>query len=275
MSIYPLNPSSDFDVCENVLAVLLDEYDDVPWDALKYLIAEANYGGRITDDWDRRVCRSYINGLFHVDAITTSQYRVSTMSSYYVPDSTDLQFVREYAQALPQIDKAEVFGQHPNADIASQIKESAGLLNSLLSLQPTVTSGGKGASREDKVLAIVIDLSRRLPEDMDIDYTKRLCKHDVTPLNVVLLQEMARYNILLGSIRKSLEDLQNGIKGIVLMSPELEETFSYIFEGKVPPLWSKAYFSLKPLAAWTRDLVQRIELFAEWGKGYEYLSANY
>lgn len=254
-----------------MLAVLLDEYDDVPWDALKYLIAEANYGGRITDDFDRRVCRSYINSLFCIDAITTSQYKVSTMAHYYVPDSTDLQFVREYAQALPQIDKAEVFGQHPNADIASQIKDSEGLLSSLLSLQPTVVTGKGGVSMEDKVLGIVVDISKRLPEDMDIDYTKKMCKHDVTPLNVVLLQEMARYNTLLGGIRKSLEDLQNGIKGIVLMSPELEETFSYIYEGKVPPLWSKAYFSLKPLAAWTRDLVQRIEIFAEWGKGYIFI----
>lgn len=247
--------------------MLLDEYEEVPWDALRYLIAEANYGGRITDDWDRRVCRSYINSLFCVDAVTVSQFKVSSMSQYYVPDSNDLQFVREYTQTLPQVDKAEVFGQHPNADIASQIKESASLLNSLLSLQPTVSSG-KGATREEKVMAVVLDISRRLPDDMDYDHTYKMVKHDMSPLNVVLLQETARYNTLLGNIRKSLEDLQKGIKGIVLMSPELEETFSYIYEGKVPPLWGRAYFSLKPLAAWTRDLVQRIELFAEWGNGY-------
>ncbi|KAJ3224818.1 Dynein heavy chain 2, axonemal [Clydaea vesicula] len=259
---------SDFDVCENLLAVLLDEYTEIPWDALKYLISEANYGGRITDDWDRRVSKSYINGLFCDEALSTPQYKVCTMANYFIPDSTEIQFFKDYISSLPQTEKPEVFGQHPNADIASQIKESSNLLSSLLSLQPTITAG-KGTSREEKVLSISADILKKLPEDIDYESTYKAFKHDMSPLNVVLLQEISRYNALLQSIRKSLGELQNGIKGIIVMSPELEETFSYIFASLVPPLWSKAYFTLKPLASWTRDLIQRIEFFNEWSKGNE------
>lgn len=32
----------------------------MPWDDLRYLFGEIMYGGHITDDWDRRLCRTYL-----------------------------------------------------------------------------------------------------------------------------------------------------------------------------------------------------------------------
>lgn len=55
---------------------------------------------------------------------------------------------------LPPTEHPEVFGQHFNADIASQIAEAKMLFDTLLSLQPQVTGtafAGAGPSREDKV----------------------------------------------------------------------------------------------------------------------------
>ena len=35
-------------ICHDLVIVFLDEYPDrIPFDAMKYLIAEANYGGRV------------------------------------------------------------------------------------------------------------------------------------------------------------------------------------------------------------------------------------
>lgn len=45
---------------DDLLKSYLDSYVDTPWEALKYLIAEANYGGRVTDELDRRVLTSYL-----------------------------------------------------------------------------------------------------------------------------------------------------------------------------------------------------------------------
>lgn len=62
-------------VSENLLSLYLDEYEETPWDALKYLIAGVNYGGHVTDDWDRRLLTTYINDYFCDQSLTTPSYR--------------------------------------------------------------------------------------------------------------------------------------------------------------------------------------------------------
>jgi dynein heavy chain len=47
-------------VSDDLLKSYLDSYAETPWEALKYLIAEANYGGRVTDELDRRLLGSYL-----------------------------------------------------------------------------------------------------------------------------------------------------------------------------------------------------------------------
>ena len=51
--------------------------------------------------------------------------------------------------------------------------------------------------------------------------------------------QIERYNSLLKTIRSSLVELEKGIKGLVVMSSELEEVFSCIHNAQVPPLWGK------------------------------------
>jgi len=32
----------------------------VPWEDLRYLFGEIMYGGHITDDWDRKLCKTFL-----------------------------------------------------------------------------------------------------------------------------------------------------------------------------------------------------------------------
>merc|ERR1740130_2145950 len=70
---------SDFEICEMILAMYLDENpNDIPWDAIRFLIAEANYGGRVTDAPDNRVLRAYVNE-FMCNAALQPKYMLSTL----------------------------------------------------------------------------------------------------------------------------------------------------------------------------------------------------
>jgi dynein heavy chain, axonemal len=56
---------SDFRISFRLLRLYLtksveNNEDSIPWSSLKYLIGEAMYGGRVTDEFDRRVLNTYL-----------------------------------------------------------------------------------------------------------------------------------------------------------------------------------------------------------------------
>ncbi|XP_076651590.1 dynein heavy chain 2, axonemal kl-2 [Halictus rubicundus] len=262
--IYSFN-DSDFVVSENLLQVYLDEYPITPWDSLKYLIAGVCYGGHVTDDWDRRLLMTYVQQYFNEDALTVPNYRLSSLPTYYIPRDASLESYRDFISVLPTIDKPEAFGQHPNADITCLIMETRNMFETLMGLQVQAVTKEE-TSKEDKVTQLTADILSRIPANIDYETAQKLIGPKKSPLDVVLLQEIQRYNILLKKTRNSLRNLQQAIKGLVLMSPDLEEIFNCVYEGRVPSIWLIAYPSLKLLGAWTRDLVSRIELFEEWAQ---------
>jgi len=111
----------------------------------------------------------------------------------------------------------------------------------------------------------VQEYKERIPQEhINIYQVKQKLKGDDNPLNVVLVQEITRYNVLLRTLEKHLDLLEKGIKGLVVISPDLEEILNAVADNKVPVAWSFAYFSLKPLSNWVEDLNNRYEFFREW-----------
>lgn len=81
-------------------------------------------------------------------------------------------------------------------------------------------------------------------------------------MNICLIQEINRFNVLITKVRESLVNLGKAIVGENVMSQELDDMNSAMMLNKVPANWEKVGFlSLKPLSKWFDDFVKRTDFF--------------
>ena len=81
-------------------------------------------------------------------------------------------------------------------------------------------------------------------------------------MNIVLVQELIRFNELLFIIKDSIFDIKKAVNGQIVMSNTLEEVYNSMIAGNLPELWaSKSYPSLKSLGSYIADLCERIKFF--------------
>uniref|UniRef100_A0A8C3HTZ9 Dynein axonemal heavy chain 1 n=1 Tax=Chrysemys picta bellii TaxID=8478 RepID=A0A8C3HTZ9_CHRPI len=248
----------DLRICISQLKMFLDEYANIPYKVLKYTAGEINYGGRVTDDWDRRCIMNILED-FYKPEVLTEDFAYSESGIYrQISTSYDLNGYIQYIKSLPLNDSPEIFSLHDNANITFAQNETFALLGAIIQLQPKMsTSGGQETSK---------DILKKVPDPINVQEV--MLKYPVLyeeSMNTVLVQEVIRYNRLLEVIAQTLQDLLKALKGLVVMSSQLELMANSLFNNIVPELWNaKAYPSLKPLASWVNDLLQRIDFLQRW-----------
>jgi dynein heavy chain len=256
---------SDLRISVRQLQMFINEYDHIPFDAVTYLTGQCNYGGRVTDDWDRRCLLNILSSFYIEDIVTDPKYKFSPSGNYYAPPKGSYEDYVEFIKELPMSQNPEIFGMHDNVDISRELQETRDLFNSVL-LTQSQKRGGGGGKEEDVLDEIAADILSKLPKVFDLE--DAISKYPVLyeeSMNTVLVQEMERFNRLTSAITTSLSNLRKAIKGLVVMNADLEDLAQSLLIGKVPEFWAKrSYPSLKPLGSYINDLLARLKFLQDW-----------
>ena len=256
---------ADRQISASQLHMFLEDFKEVPYKALNYMVAEANYGGRVTDANDRNTIIAILKDFYTVD-ILNEGYKFSPSGVYYAPAPTTRDGYIDYIRKLPINEATEVFSLHSNADLTALISEGTYLLSTAVSLLPR-SGAAKGKSPFAVFGEIAESIEAKMPKEaFDIEaITRRFPAQYDESMNTVLVQELMRFNKLVNSIRSSLRDLQRAVKGQILMTQELQNVGASLTEGKVPDLWKAvSYPSLKPVGAYVTDLIKRLQFMNHW-----------
>jgi dynein heavy chain, axonemal len=154
---------SDLETSITMLKNFILEQEEIPWDALTYSTGQINYGGRVTDDWDRKLLLMILQ-TFYTEDVLQSGYKFSQSGVYFSPDLQTVEEYREYIESLPNHENPEIFGMHENASITYQRQESDKMLFTVLQIQPKIQAkSSDGVSSDDLVLQVAADLREKQP----------------------------------------------------------------------------------------------------------------
>ncbi|XP_064515055.1 dynein axonemal heavy chain 5-like isoform X4 [Pseudopipra pipra] len=235
----------------------------VNWSCVRYMLGEVQYGGRVTDDFDKALLNTYARVWFgeHMFSEKFCFYK-----DYIIPKGKTVEDYLQYIEQLPVIDTPEVFGLHRNADITYQTNLANETLRTIVSIQPKDSSSGGGETREAVVQRLADEMLEKLPPDYNPHEVKAQLQKmgAIQPINIFLRQEIDHMQHVISRVRTTLADLKLAIDGTIIMSEELQDALDNMYDARIPKLWLRISWESTTLGFWFTELLERNQQFSSW-----------
>ena len=254
----------DFRMSMLLIYNFLNEYDEIPFKALTYVISECIYGGRVTDEEDRKRIKGILGSIMN-DNVIYSESRISSLNEYYVKAFSTKQQYIEFIDKLPEIDSPSLLGLNENSRVAISIETGQEIINLLIFTQPFMKTQQILDSSEG-VKFQCESLKKLVPQKIRTELAlKNLPISYEEGINSFIHQEIQKFNKLIDVINLSLNALIDCCSGVLPMTNEYEKLASEINRKVIPQMWKKVSFDyLKPLADWFRSLTERMKNIDEY-----------
>ncbi|CAL8466541.1 g6077 [Coccomyxa elongata] len=267
---------SDLSACIQFLQNHLLEMDakraSAPtWETVRYMVSAIQYGGRITDEFDKLLMHTYAEKYFQQGVLIPNYilYKdVKGGAAYSVPQGTEIETYRKAVEEIPNLDSPELFGLHPNADLTFRSLQVQAAVQLVLETRPQGGTAGGGSSREEVVDKLCEELLSKAPplfEKEDVrEKLRKLPGGPSQPLTVHLRQEIDRINSVILLTVSRLKDLRLAVAGTIALSGQLADSLEALYNARIPRDWLAKSWEASTLGNWFSGLLARHEQLAKW-----------
>ena len=169
---YPFS-LSDLSVCATVAGSYLESAharsgsNVVPWEDLRHLFGEIIYGGHISDEWDRRLCATYLAIYLRDEMLDGANLAPPRFDAPQA--SLSHRALVEYVEDRLDVETPVAFGLHANSEVLVQTARTAELFDAIAELLPRAASAGSAMTVQEKAKRDLDDVLERLPPSFRTD----------------------------------------------------------------------------------------------------------
>ncbi|KAL8274807.1 hypothetical protein Esti_001282 [Eimeria stiedai] len=253
-------------------SVTPDSVNPLPWALLQYLASDINYGGRVADEWDRRLLRHLCSEVLVEETLPPDSAPPSSRPFTALPPDLSCAETLAFIRSLPAEEPPEVFGLHPNAALAIAATESSTMQQLL-----TRVHQQQGAALEREATKAEASSTFGMGESSSIVLAQMPPLFDIreaaasrphayeNAMDAVLLQELARYNALISLAVEILKIPIDAAGGLIEYTPQVEELNQCLQQNRVPQVVAAAsYPTAFSLSTWLVDLKKRVDFMKLW-----------
>ncbi|KAH7104763.1 dynein heavy chain [Auriculariales sp. MPI-PUGE-AT-0066] len=254
----------------------------IPWNALRTLIKQSVYGGRVDSDFDQRVLDSFVDALFTPEAYNADFELVpqdGSVQKVLVPEGTKMEQFMIWVDRLPDREPPVWLSLPANAERVIAVKKGEEVLGNLRKMRAladededdSAASGPKGTSSSTQPAWMrALEQHCRewlaiLPDDLTAMPKPSTDNQD--PLYRFFAREGGLGRKLLRTVRKDLSDVVKVCAGTLKQTNHLRTLMSTLTKETIPDHWRKYKISrMTSVSEWIPNLARRLAQMEELSK---------
>lgn len=253
--------------------------EKIPWDAIRSLLKQSIYGGRIDNEYDQRLLDSFVNTLFTPECYDIDFQLVNgsgeNEKAIVVPDGTKMEHFLDWVGQLPDLEPPTWLGLPGNAERVLLTLKGNNMLSKVRKMKSLSDDDETAYSQDNKASDAGKQVATTTPAWMralSVSITNWLA---LLPANIKAMQrdssgimdplfrfferenQIARK--LLRVIREDLMSLQKVCVGELKQTNHLRQLMSWLNKGLIPEHWKRYKVPRSvSLNAWLADLNLRL-----------------